>query len=176
MAGWIVAVLVVLLIAQSAVRKVGRQERGVVFRLGKALDRTRRPGWTPVIPFVDRLVRVDLSDRTVVLPYQGPTRDGRKVRIEAALTYRVTDPLAATLNVRNHGMAIAQLGLVVLRTAAERHDYDELTTSRGELRHSLLHEVRPAAADWGVELAHVEVRGVGPAVPSEPSAPEPTAG
>ncbi|MFJ1757963.1 SPFH domain-containing protein [Kitasatospora sp. NPDC088134] len=171
MAGWIVAVLVVLLIAQSGVRKVGRQERGVVFRLGKALDRTRQPGWTVVVPCVDRIVRVDMSDRTVELPFQGPTRDGRQVRIEAALTYRVIDPSAALLGVRNYHLAVCQLGLVTLRTAAEQRDYAELTTSRAELRHALLREVRPAAADWGVELAHVEVRGV---TPAGPSTPEPT--
>ncbi|RKE18233.1 hypothetical protein [Streptomyces sp. TLI_171] len=58
--------------------------------------------------------RVDLSDRTVALPYQGRPKDGRRARI----------------------------GPVVLRTEAEQGDCEELTGARAELRSALPREVR----------------------------------
>ncbi|KDN86578.1 SPFH domain-containing protein [Kitasatospora cheerisanensis] len=170
-AGLIVAVLVVLLLARASVKRVGAEERGVVFRLGKVRDRTLRPGTALLLPFADRLQRVSLAETTVALPHLGRTKDGRRVRIEAALTFHVADPVAATVNVQNHGLAISHLGLVVLRTGAEQRTFEELATAREELRLALLREIGPAAAGWGVELNRVEVKTV---TAANPSAPEPT--
>ncbi|MFI9787561.1 SPFH domain-containing protein [Kitasatospora sp. NPDC051984] len=171
MAGLIVAGLVVMLLARLSVKRVGANERGVVFRLGKVRERTLRPGLTLLVPFADQLQRVDVSDTCVAVPFQGRTKDGQRARVEAALTFRVADPVAAIVEVRNHGVAICHLALVVLRTEAEQRTFDELSTAREELRLALLREVRPAAAGWGVELDRVEVKSV---THAKPSAPEPT--
>ncbi|WP_157815799.1 SPFH domain-containing protein [Kitasatospora sp. CB02891] len=168
---WLVAVgLVVLLLAAASVKRVGQNERGLVFRTGRLRERVLRPGTVVLVPFVDRLERVDVSETVVEVPFTGPAMDGRRARVDAVLTFWVVDPAVATTAVQNHRTAICQLALVVLRTEAEQRTFGELTTAREELRRALVREVAPAAAGWGVRLDRVELRSV---TAAEPSAPEP---
>ncbi|MGX4736521.1 SPFH domain-containing protein [Kitasatospora griseola] len=168
---WLVAMgLVVLLAAAASVKRVGQNERGLVFRTGRLRERVLRPGTVVLVPFVDRLERVDVSETVVEVPFTGPAMDGRRARVEAVLTFWVVDPVVAATAVQNHRTAICQLALVVMRTEAEQRTFEELTTAREELRRALLREVAPAAAGWGVRLDRVEVRSV---TAAEPSAPEP---
>jgi regulator of protease activity HflC (stomatin/prohibitin superfamily) len=67
-------------------------QRGVLFRLGR-LGKTKGPGWYGMIPFVDRVVRVDQRIITYQLETQETiTRDGVAVRVNAVLWFRAESP------------------------------------------------------------------------------------
>ncbi|GGQ93594.1 SPFH domain-containing protein [Kitasatospora griseola] len=131
----------VVLLAAASVKRVGEDERGLVFRTGRLRERVLRPGTVVLVPFVDRLERVDVSETVVEVPFTGPAKDGRRVRVEAVLTFRVVDPVVAATAVQNHRTAICRLALVVLRTEVEQRTFEELATAREELRRALLREV-----------------------------------
>ncbi|HEX6783318.1 MAG TPA: SPFH domain-containing protein, partial [Sphingomicrobium sp.] len=58
-------------------------QRGVLFRLGR-LGNMKGPGWYWLIPFVDRVIRVDMRTITYQLETQETiTRDGVAVRVNA---------------------------------------------------------------------------------------------
>ena len=86
----ILTVLLVLLVFLliSLLKSFGinqEYQRGVLFRLGR-LGETKGPGWYWLIPFVDRVVRVDQRIITYQLETQETiTRDGVAVRVNAVL-------------------------------------------------------------------------------------------
>ena len=84
-------VLVFLIIFGSAVRIIKEYERGVLFRLGRLVGE-RKPGFNLIIPFVDRMVKVDLRVITMDVPSQEViTKDNVTVRVDAVVLFRVVD-------------------------------------------------------------------------------------
>ncbi|MER6405155.1 SPFH domain-containing protein, partial [Streptomyces viridosporus] len=54
----------------AAARVVKQYERGVVLRLGRLRPQVRGPGFTMIVPFVDRLHKVNLQIVTMPVPAQ----------------------------------------------------------------------------------------------------------
>ena len=79
-------IMVGLLTMAMSVRVVKQFERGVVFRLGRAQERVRQPGLTMLVPFVDRMTKVNVQVITLPVPAQdGITRDNVTVRVDAVV-------------------------------------------------------------------------------------------
>jgi len=92
-------------------------QRGVLFRLGR-LGKTKGPGWYWLIPFVDRVVRVDMRVVTVQLDTQETiTRDGVAVRVNAVLWYKAIDPDRVVTAVEAWQAAVFQAAETGLRDA-----------------------------------------------------------
>src|SRR5256712_14206601 len=82
-----------------AIKIVQEYERGVIFRLGRLVG-ARGPGLFLIIPFVDRMVKIDLRVVTLDVPAQEViTRDNVTVRVNAVLYFRVFDPAKAVVAV-----------------------------------------------------------------------------
>src|SRR5436305_15265008 len=94
----IVLGVVLLLLLITSLKSFGinqEYQRGVLFRLGR-LGNMKGPGWYWLIPFVDRVVRVDLRIITYQLETQETiTRDGVAVRVNAVLSFRPESPMQA---------------------------------------------------------------------------------
>ena len=85
---FIIIVLAVLALASSAIKIVQEYERGVIFRLGRLVG--RGAGLFVIIPFVDRMVKVDLRVVTLEIPAQEAiTRDNVTVKVNAVAYFRV---------------------------------------------------------------------------------------
>src|SRR5690349_20444616 len=82
----LVLLLAILLVVTLKSFGINREyERAVLFRLGR-LGQTKGPGWFWLIPFVDRIRRVDMRTITYQLETQETiTRDGVAVRVNAVL-------------------------------------------------------------------------------------------
>src|SRR3954469_25568307 len=93
-------VIIALLVLASRSFGVNNEyERAVLFRLGR-LGTTKGPGWYWLIPFIDRVVKVDTRTITVQLETQETiTRDGVAVRVNAVLWYRAVDPARVVTSV-----------------------------------------------------------------------------
>src|SRR5665811_2000576 len=94
-----VIALVVIMIISMSVRIVPEYERGVLFRLGRLIGQ-RGPGLFFIIPFVDRMVKVDLRVVTMDVPSQEViTKDNVTVKVNAVVYFRVLDPGSAVTRV-----------------------------------------------------------------------------
>jgi len=62
-------VVVVFIILSMAIKIVAEYERGVIFRLGRLIG-AKGPGLFLIIPFVDRMFKVDLRVVTMDVPSQ----------------------------------------------------------------------------------------------------------
>ena len=92
----------VLWMALQNIRVVKQFERGVVFRFGRVQSRVRPPGLTMLVPFADRLQKVNLQIITLPVPGQdGITRDNVTVRVDAVIYFKVEDPVRAAVDVQD---------------------------------------------------------------------------
>jgi regulator of protease activity HflC (stomatin/prohibitin superfamily) len=145
----------------TSARVVQQIERGVVFRLGRAQAEPRRPGFTMLIPVVDRMRRVNMQVVTLPVPAQdGITRDNVTVRVDAVVYYRVVDPVNAVVQVQDYAFAIAQVAQTSLRSIIGKSELDELLSNREHLNQGLEVMLDSPAASWGIEIDRVEIKDV----------------
>jgi regulator of protease activity HflC (stomatin/prohibitin superfamily) len=145
----------------AAARVVKQYERGVVFRLGRVVGEVRTPGFTTVIPAVDRMRKVNLQIVTMPVPAQeGITRDNVTVRVDAVVYFRVVDPTAAIVNVEDYRFAVSQMAQTSLRSIIGKSELDDLLSNREKLNEGLELMIDSPAVGWGVQIDRVEIKDV----------------
>ncbi|MFB8244468.1 slipin family protein [Streptomyces sp. NPDC001046] len=150
-----------LVYVASAARVVKQYERGVVFRLGRLHGDVRRPGFTMVVPAVDRMRKVNLQIVTMPVPAQeGITRDNVTVRVDAVVYFKVVDPAAAVVNVEDYRFAVSQMAQTSLRSIIGKSELDDLLSNREKLNQGLELMIDSPAVEWGVTIDRVEIKDV----------------
>ncbi|HSK99071.1 MAG TPA: SPFH domain-containing protein, partial [Rubrobacteraceae bacterium] len=105
----IVAIFVIALVL-SAIKIVKEYERGVIFRLGRTRGGAKGPGLFILLPFIDKMIKVDLRIVTMDVPPQDIiTRDNVPARVNAVVYFRVVDPNKSVIEVENHVLATSQI-------------------------------------------------------------------
>lgn len=144
-----------------SVRIMAEYERGVVFRLGR-VQLPKGPGWFLIIPFVDRLVKVDLRTVTLDVPTQEAiSADNVTVNVNAVVYFRVIDPVAAVINVEDYHRATWQIAQTSLRNVIGQSHLDQLLQERENINETLQHIIDEATGPWGVKVSIVEIKDVG---------------
>ncbi|MER6014561.1 slipin family protein [Streptomyces bluensis] len=147
--------------AAAAARVVKQYERGVVLRLGRLLGEPRPPGFTMVIPGVDRLRKVNMQIVTLPVPAQeGITRDNVTVRVDAVVYFKVHDAVSAVINVEDYRFAVSQMAQTSLRSIIGKSDLDDLLSNREKLNQGLELMIDSPAVGWGVQVDRVEIKDV----------------
>jgi regulator of protease activity HflC (stomatin/prohibitin superfamily) len=119
------------------------------------------PGWYWLIPFVDRIVRVDTRTITYQLETQETiTRDGVAVRVNAVLWFRADSPVQVVVSVENWRAATIQAAETALRDAIGQSDLDDMLKNRLSINARLQELLREASLKWGVEVDSVEIKDV----------------
>lgn len=155
-----VMVVFVLIVLFSAVKVVQEYERGVVFRLGRLVG-PRGPGLILLIPFVERMQKVDLRTVTMDIPAQEViTRDNVTVRVNAVAYFRVLDPNSATVNVADYIRATSQIAQTTLRSVLGQSELDDLLSEREKINLELQQIIDQQTEPWGVKVSIVEVKDV----------------
>jgi len=160
---WVVIgalVLILVILALSAIRVVQQYERGVIFVLGRLIG-AKGPGLFLVPPFVSRMSKVDLRIVTLTVPPQEViTRDNVTIRVTAVLYFYVTDPVAAVVNVVNFNQATTQIGMTTLRNVLGQSELDELLAERKKINGDLQVIIDEQTERWGVKVTAVEIKDV----------------
>ncbi|MGW6524096.1 slipin family protein [Streptomyces sp. NPDC054962] len=145
----------------AAARVVKQYERGVVLRLGRLRGEVRPPGFTLVVPAVDRLRKVNMQIVTMPIPAQeGITRDNVTVRVDAVVYFRVVDAAAAIINVEDYRFAVSQMAQTSLRSIIGKSELDDLLSNREKLNEGLELMIDSPAIGWGVQIDRVEIKDV----------------
>jgi regulator of protease activity HflC (stomatin/prohibitin superfamily) len=156
----IVAIFVISVIA-SAIKIVKEYERGVIFRLGRVQGGPKGPGLFILLPFVDKMVKIDLRTVTMDVPPQDViTRDNVPARVNAVVYFRVVDPNRSVLEVENHVLATSQISQTTLRSVLGQKDLDNLLINREQINAELQTIIDEQTDPWGIKVSVVEVKDV----------------
>ncbi|HJW72606.1 MAG TPA: SPFH domain-containing protein [Geothrix sp.] len=152
--------LLAAIVLPQAARILREYERGVIFRWGK-LKGAKGPGLIFLIPFIDRMVRMDLRVVTIDVPKQEiMTRDNVPATVDAVVYFRVVDPQAAVVKVENFLKASALIAQTTLRKVLGQSELDELLAHREKINIQLQEIIDRQTEPWGVKVSTVEVRDV----------------
>jgi regulator of protease activity HflC (stomatin/prohibitin superfamily) len=155
----VVAVLAVAFLV-SSVKILNEYERAVIFRLGRIIG-GKGPGLIILIPYVDRMVRVDLRTVTLDVPPQDIiTRDNVSVKVSAVVYFRVVDPIKAIIDVADFHFATSQLAQTTLRSVCGQGEMDNLLADREEINERIQTILDKDTEPWGVKVAKVEVKEI----------------
>ncbi|MFD6435587.1 slipin family protein [Streptomyces venezuelae] len=147
--------------AMAAARVIKQYERGVVLRLGKLQSSVRGPGFTMIVPLVDRLHRVNMQIVTMPVPAQdGITRDNVTVRVDAVIYFKVMDAAEAVVEVEDYRFAVSQMAQTSLRSIIGKSNLDDLLSNREKLNQGLELMIDSPAIGWGVQIDRVEIKDV----------------
>ncbi|MFJ8629333.1 slipin family protein [Streptomyces sp. NPDC093568] len=145
----------------AAARVVKQYERGVVLRLGRLVGDVRPPGFTLIVPIVDRLHKVNMQIVTLPVPAQeGITRDNVTVRVDAVVYFKVIDAANALIKVEDYKYAVSQMAQTSLRSIIGKSDLDDLLSNREKLNQGLELMIDSPAIGWGVQVDRVEIKDV----------------
>jgi len=154
-----VGVLAVIVLA-SAIRIVREYQRIVVFRLGR-LRGARGPGLVLIIPLVERARWVNLQVDTADIPPQDLiTKDNVTIRVEAAVFFRVIDPVKAVVAIRDYKHAVLRIAQTTLRATLGQHELDDLLANQATINELLKQIIDAATEPWGVNVVKVETKDV----------------
>ena len=160
--GIIVGIFVVAAVAllASAVRIIQEYERGVLFRLGRLVGE-RKAGLNFIIPFIDRMVKIDLRIITLDVPSQEViTKDNVPVRVNAVVYFRVVNPTDAVIKVLNFISATSQISQTTLRNVLGQSELDDLLTEREKMNQALQQVIDEHTDPSGIKVSTVEVKDV----------------
>ncbi len=152
------AILVALIVA--SVRILAEYERGVIFLLGR-FWKVKGPGLIIVIPFVQKMVRVDLRVIVMDVPTQDViSRDNVSVKVNAVVYFRIIDPERAIIQVANVFEATSQLAQTTLRSVLGQHELDEMLSERDKLNGDIQAILDQHTDAWGIKVSNVEIKHV----------------
>jgi regulator of protease activity HflC (stomatin/prohibitin superfamily) len=158
----IIAVLVffIILVLLSSIRIAREYERGVIFRLGRLIA-TKGPGLFLLIPFADRMVKVDQRIVTMSVPPQEViTRDNVPAKVNAVVYFRVMEPQKAITEVEDFIVATSQIAQTTLRSTLGQSDLDHLLAERDKINQRLQQIIDEQTAPWGIKVVTVEIKDV----------------
>jgi regulator of protease activity HflC (stomatin/prohibitin superfamily) len=158
--GIVIIVIVCAIFIPTSVKIIREYERGVIFRLGRLIG-AKGPGLFVIIPFVDRMVKIDLRVVTMDVPQQEViTKDNVTVRVDAVVYFRVIDPEAAVVKVLDYIRATSLISQTTLRNVLGQSELDELLTQREKLNQMLQKIIDEHTDPWGVKVTSVEIKQV----------------
>ncbi|MEZ0391478.1 MAG: slipin family protein [Pseudobdellovibrionaceae bacterium] len=155
-----VIVFFLLAILGSAVKILSEWERGVVLRFGRSVG-IRGPGLILLIPFVERIIKVDTRTITMDIPPQDViTKDNVSMKVNAVVYFKVIDPEQAITKVEDFLFATSQLAQTTLRSVLGQYQLDEVLSQRDRINHTLQDILDRQTEPWGIKVSMVEVKQI----------------
>ncbi len=160
----VVLLFIVLLVVYVAlaIKIVQQHEQGLTERFGR-YRMTLDPGFHMIIPFIEKVRRVDMREQVVDVPPQEViTKDNVVVTVDAVVYYQATDPVKLKYNVANFIVAATKLAQTNLRNVIGDMDLDGALTSRETINTELRAILDEATDVWGTRVVRVEIQRIDP--------------
>ena len=152
--------MILIIFLASAIRILREYERAVIFTLGRFTG-VKGPGLIILIPFIQRMERVDLRIIVLDVPEQDViSHDNVSVNVNAVVYFRVVDPEKAIIQVENFYAATSQLAQTTLRSVLGRHELDEMLAEREQLNYDIQEILDKQTDTWGIKISNVEIKHV----------------
>ncbi|AKG53133.1 putative stomatin/prohibitin-family membrane protease subunit YbbK [Dehalogenimonas sp. WBC-2] len=162
---FVVVILVILLIALSF-RVVRPTHRGLIERLGK-YNRFANPGLNVIIPFVDTLRRIDITERMIDAGSQEIiTADKLNASVDAQVYFRVRQTeegvKASQYNVQEFERQIVSLARTTLRNIIGTLTLTSANSERNIINGNLYATLEKETGNWGIDIVRTELKEINP--------------
>ena len=160
----VVAVVVVVFLA--GIRIVRPTHRGLVERLGK-YRRFAERGFNWVIPLIDRLVQVNITEQMVdAQPQEIITNDNLNARVDAQVYFKVKEDESSVkssqYNVNNYQSQIVNLARTTLRNIIGTLTLKSANSERDKINGALLATLSRETLSWGMAIVRTELKEIDP--------------
>jgi regulator of protease activity HflC (stomatin/prohibitin superfamily) len=157
----VLGAIIILILLLRCINILRQYERGVVFRLGRAMKHEKGPGFVFIFWPIDKLVKVSLRVVTWDVPTQDViTRDNVSLKVNAVVYFLVTDANKAVIAVENFRYAVEQAAQTGLRSVLGEVELDDLLAERAKLNARLQAILDEQTEMWGVKVTQVQVKQV----------------
>jgi regulator of protease activity HflC (stomatin/prohibitin superfamily) len=157
----LILIAIIVLYLLNSIKILREYERGVIFRLGRALPQAKGPGIILVFRPLDQMIRISLRQEVLEVPAQDViTRDNVTIKVNAVITLYVVNPNDAAIKVSNYVYQTSQLAQTTLRTVLGEVELDELLSHRDKLNLRIQTIMDQRTEPFGVKVVSVEVKQV----------------
>jgi len=164
--GIVIAVIVVVILFLTGFKVVRPTHRALVERLGK-YHHFAGPGLHWIIPFIDRIYRVNVTEQMVDAdPQEIITNDNLNATVDAQIYFRVREDEQSVknslYNVYNYQVQIVNLARTTLRNIIGTLTLKSANSERGRIN-TELHQILSAETnDWGISIVRAELKQIDP--------------
>ncbi len=157
-----VVIILAIIVLSSSIKVVREYQRLVVFRLGRSVG-ARGPGLVFLIPIVDRPVWTDLRELYLEIPRQTCiTKDNAPIDIDFLIYWRIFEPSASVIQVKNFAGASQGIATTTLRAVIGDIPLDDVLAKREDINRVLRTKLDEVTERWGVKVTTVEIREIVP--------------
>ncbi|UZR99960.1 SPFH domain-containing protein [Chondrinema litorale] len=159
----IISILVIFLLGVRIVRPT---HKGLIERLGK-YRKLAQPGFHWIIPMVDRMFRVNITEQMVdAEPQEIITNDNLNASVDAQVYFRVKSDensvKGSTYDVNNYSWQIVNLARTTLRNIIGTLTLKSANSERGRINMELHETLHKETKDWGIEIIRTELKQIDP--------------
>ena len=164
--GWILLIVVLVWFFSMGIRIVRPTQRALVERLGK-YNRFRQPGFAWIIPVVERLIKVNVTEMMVnAEPQTIITKDKLNAQVDAQVYFKVKidedSVKASQYNVFDYKYQIVNLARTTLRNIIGTLNLNEANSDRNRINNELMSTLLRETANWGIEVVRTELKEIDP--------------
>ncbi|HLY41724.1 MAG TPA: SPFH domain-containing protein, partial [Terracidiphilus sp.] len=157
----LIFIAIVVLYLLNSIKILREYERGVIFRLGRALPSPKGPGIILVFRPLDQMIRISLRQQVLEVPPQDViTRDNVTLKVNAVVTLYVVNPNDAAIKVENYVYQTSQFAQTTLRSVLGEVELDEVLSHRDKLNLRIQSIIDQRTEPFGVKVISVEVKQV----------------
>jgi regulator of protease activity HflC (stomatin/prohibitin superfamily) len=159
-------IIIVVVIFLLGIRIVRPTHRGLVERFGK-YNRFAEPGFNWVIPFIDQMYRINITERMVdAEPQEIITNDNLNARVDAQVYFKINPDEASVknsqYNVNKIDYQIVNLARTTLRNIIGTMTLKSANSERGKINKELHNTLREETAHWGIDIVRTELKEIDP--------------
>ncbi|MCY1718906.1 SPFH/Band 7/PHB domain protein [Prolixibacteraceae bacterium Z1-6] len=156
----------VIFILFAGIRIVRPTHRGLIERLGK-YKKLADPGFHWIIPIVDRLFMVNITEQMVdAEPQEIITNDNLNASVDAQVYFRVKADeesiKGSTYDVDNYQWQIVNLARTTLRNIIGTLTLKSANSERGKINTELHETLHKETQSWGIEIIRTELKQIDP--------------
>ncbi len=160
------AIPIAVLLFLLGIRIVRPTHRALIERLGK-YNHFGRPGFHWVIPLIDRLIQINVTEQMVdAQPQEIITNDNLNARVDAQVYFKVKDDEQSVknsqYNVNNYKIQIVNLARTTLRNIIGTMTLKSANSERNKINTELLSTLSEETQSWGMEIVRTELKEIDP--------------
>lgn len=166
MFGYLALIIFFVALFLTGLRTLRPTQRGLIERLGK-YHRFAESGTTFIIPIIDRMFKVNITEKMVDIASQEIiTKDKLNAHVAAQIYYKVKSDeesvKSSQYRVNNVDIQIVALAQTTLRNIIGTLTLTEANSERNKINSDLMKTLTQETHSWGIEVVRSELREINP--------------